>query len=120
MEIQLPVRWSTHEIDRDKLKRSRLMGNDTDEMSAPIKTKYERGYLVVNLDHVQGFNSYGKSMEYTVLRVYPADSFLVTIPFEDFKKIYTKLKGTPVIAIEELIAEDNGQDELKDLSSLLD
>lgn len=99
MIVELPVRWTTQVLDEESAEEQYIKSLKGDRFGSPVKTKHENGYIVLNFSDIRGFHSYGKRREFTVVRVVPADSYCVRIPYEDFKALYQKMTNETITVI---------------------
>lgn len=91
MRLELPVRWT--ESDKETEKLAELTDG---KISSNIKYSY--GKLSIDSEDIGPY--YDIDDRHTMINDRLGKLYCITVPFHDFKKIYTEVSGKAILAIQ--------------------
>lgn len=122
MKIEALVRWSSFSVkqqDSTEAYLKRLVDGEESEQDIRAEVVHEYSPLVFDMDDVSRFNK-ANDPDHTTLRFYDSDVFVVKIPYEQFRDLYSEQTGKVILSVlpveeSEEEQDTSGKDEFEDL-----
>lgn len=100
MRLELPVRWAESDGESEKLEEL------TDGKVKAKEPKYTYGRLSISSEDIGPY--YDVDKDHTVINDKLGKVYVVAVPFDEFKKIFTEVTGLAIMSIQSVFQANTG------------